>query len=414
MGGERVAAWAKYLSNFGYYPTIITRNWNDGQKELTDKLKDNELKHEVFETHEVYRLPYKRTLRDKLNDYPNSKILGIFRKMLSFLELVFQNFFFRAIPYANFYDFAKKLILKDKKYQYLILSGRPFQLFALASKLKKTTGIEWFADYRDEWNSFQNRYNNSILLKSIYFLETKSEKKWTKNATGFFTVSEFWKENISNFISKKGYVVMNGFDKNINHQLAQTTKDFKKLEIAYIGSLYSHQPIELFIESIQKIIADYKGVINIKINFVGLSVMPDQEKRIKELIKDYEKYFFFYDRLPKGKLDQFYQNADFLLATSFNNIKGWYPVKIFEYAAFGKPILLCPSDEDVLKKFIQETNTGKAVDTKEACYTFLKTVIQQKLKQNQISFEIESAALQKYSRVYQTKELAKILDQHYG
>lgn len=410
VGGQRAAAWAKYLTNYGYYPTIITRNWNEGQKELTDKLEDNSFKHEIYDTYEIYRLPYKRTQRDKLNDYPNSKIATFFRKTLSYLELVFQNFFFRAIPYANFYDLAKKLILNDKKYEYLIVSGRPFQLFSIASKLKKTTGIKWFADYRDEWNSFQNNHNISLPLKFIYYLETKSERKWTKNALGFFTVSEFWKENISKFISKKGYVVMNGFDKTINHQTAETTKDFTKLEIAYIGTLYSYQPIEVFIESIQKIIIDYKDKITIKINFIGLSIMPDQEQRIKILIKDFEQYFFIYDRMSKDELKQFYENADFLLATSFNNIQGWYPVKIFEYAASGKPIFLCPSDNDVLNKFLIETNTGIVVNSKEESYNFLQNVIEQKLKENQISFRIESSILQKYSREHQTGKLTEVLN----
>ena len=91
VGGDRIAAWAKYLHKLGYFPTIVTRNWNDGQKDLTGRIEDNTLKHDVFETYEVYRLPYKRTLRDKLNSYPNSIIASFLRRFLSFLELISKN-----------------------------------------------------------------------------------------------------------------------------------------------------------------------------------------------------------------------------------------------------------------------------------------------------------------------------------
>ena len=39
-------------------------------------------------------------------------------------------------------------------------------------------------------------------------------------------------------------------------------------------------------------------------------------------------------------------------------MKGWYPVKLFEYASKGIPILLYPTDNDVIEKFLLKTKTG--------------------------------------------------------
>ena len=36
VGAQRTAAWAKYLHEYGYYPIIITRQWNEGQTDLVD------------------------------------------------------------------------------------------------------------------------------------------------------------------------------------------------------------------------------------------------------------------------------------------------------------------------------------------------------------------------------------------
>ena len=409
VGGDRITAWAKYLYKHGYYPTIVSRNWNVGQKDLTDSIEDNTLNHDVFETYEVYRLPYKRTLRDKLNSYPNSIIASFLRRFLSFLELFIQNFSMLAIPYANFYDFSLDLI-KHGDYKCLIASGRPFQLFSIASKLQKRTGIPWIADYRDEWNTFQNKNNDSFLLGMIHKLEAKSELSWTSNADLFITVSESWKENIQKVIRKNGFVVMNGFDTKPSSASAVLSNDFGKLEISYIGTLYSYQPIEFFIQSMKELILRSKNGIKIKVNFIGLNIMPEQEQRVSNLIKGFEDYFFLYDRMPKIEMQQFYENADFLLATSFDEIKGWYPVKIFEYAASGKPILLCPSDNDVLANFVKETNTGVSFNKTSELIDFLSKVILKKTKNEMFELKLNLNSLETYSRENQTKELALILD----
>ena len=44
VGVQLTAAWAKYLHEYGYYPIIITRQWNEGQTDLADQLKNSVLK----------------------------------------------------------------------------------------------------------------------------------------------------------------------------------------------------------------------------------------------------------------------------------------------------------------------------------------------------------------------------------
>ena len=413
VGGDRVAAWAKYLHEFGYYPTIITRNWNDGQKELTDKINDNTLKHEVFDTYEVYYLPYKRTLRDKLNDYPNS-ILKYVRKSLSFIELIASNFFLSSIPYNNFYCFAKSLIQENpNKFSFLIASGRPFQLFHIANKLHKNTQIRWFADYRDEWNTFQNNESKSFLNNLIGLLEKQSEKKWTTNSTAFITVSEYWEKSIRNFIKKPGFVVMNGYDIDEIKKIDPPKTSFDSFCITYAGTMYPSQDIEVFIKASNLIILKYQSLINIKINFIGIEVMPNQKQRILNLIgNNLNKNYFILPRLPKNQLLDFYEKSDMLLATGFSKIRGWYPVKIFEYSATGIPILLCPGDKDVLDEYIYKTQCGEIAHSTEECFEILSSKIEEKLNKILPKSKLNIEALKIYSRKHQTKLLSEILNKH--
>lgn len=414
VGGDRIAAWAKYLHKFGYYPTIITRNWNNGQKELTDKIKDNSLKHEFFETHEVYRLPYKRTFRDRLNDYPNSHILRVLRKALSLFELIANNFFLRSIPYCNFYDFTVDLINKNpEKYSCLIASGRPFQLFFLADTVHKKTNIRWFADYRDEWNTFQNTSSKSFITKLVGKLESKSEIRWTRSCESFITVSEYWQKSIASFINKPGFVVMNGFEPDFGAKISNYKKQTDKLIVSYIGTLYPMQKIEVFFEAAINFIHLYNNQVDVEINFIGIEVVPGQRERVQQLAGYYlNNKIFVYERMDKARLVEYYQKSDFLLATGFDGIKGWYPVKIFEYGVSGTSILLCPGDKDVMDDFVRKSNCGKIAYNSGQCLDVLIEIAEQKKLGKNICAEIDMDVMKYFSRENQTSLLAEELNSH--
>jgi glycosyltransferase involved in cell wall biosynthesis len=412
VGGDRVAAWAKYLYQYGYYPTIVTRNWNEGQKELTDSIQNNQLKHEVFDTHEIYRIPYHRSLRDKLNDYPNNKFLTVIRKFLSYTELILNNFFLKALPYNNLYDFSKELILTRKDYELLIVSGRPFQLFHIAHQLNKTTGIKWVADYRDEWNTFQNRSEQSMLLKLVSFFEKKSELKWTASAQAFITVSNHWKNSISDFIGKKGFTVMNGFEEEIFLNSGLKKINNKKIVISYLGTLYPQQKIELFIESIKKCIVLFKNQIDFEINFIGIETIESELKKVMNLIEGYDEYFNIIERVSKKDVASYYVASDFLLATGYESVKGWIPVKVFQYAASNTPIILYPTDDDIIEDFILKTNSGFVLKKESEFIGLILEFIENKKKNKLYSTSINFAELSKYSRKNQTKILSQILTQN--
>ena len=56
--------------------------------------------------------------------------------------------------------------------------------------------------------------------------------------------------------------------------------------------------------------------------------------------------------------------SDLSFLTGFNNIKGWFPVKLFEYAKNQIPIILYPSDNNVIEGFLKKTKTGFSFNNK--------------------------------------------------
>ena len=405
VGGERTFAWAMYLNRFGIYPIIITRQWNDGQKDITDAVVKKEI-HEKLEGYEVYRLPYKNSLRDFFSKYNDLKIFNFFQKILTFKELVFSNFFIRSLPYSNFYFFAKKLIAEDPEIKMIIASGRPFQSFSIGHKLKKDyPHLIWVPDYRDEWTTHQNMSTNGMLSTFIHVLEAKSELKWSKNADFFLSVSDYWVASISNYIGKEGFTIKNGYWQ-LNPVPVIKEKE-KKLIITYAGSLYPQQDLTIFINAVISLLKNNKSIY---VNFVGINIMKFEEDKIKEMVKGFEKNFTFSPRISKVSLRKIYERTDLLLLTGFKGVKGWYPVKLFDYFSTGIPLLLCPSDKDVMEGFIGELDCGFIINDSKSCEIKLLELLDCKINsKNFIPFRNDISG-QKYSRLYQSELLGHLLN----
>ena len=392
----------------GYYPIIITRQWNNKQIDTTDKLKKNYLEIERTELYEIHRLKYKRSIRDTLSDYP---FLNFPQKFLTFCESLFSNFFLKSIPFNNFYSYSKELIKKQNDILGVIASGSPFQSFFIGYKLKnKFKHILWIPDYRDEWTTRITNKPNTFLEKILFHFSSLSEKKWTSNADFFLTVTEKFKENIEAKVNKKGYVISNGHNFESIKKINKNPLSFKfkknNLAIVYIGTIYSYQNIEVFINSIKNLT---KSNNNIVVFFIGIESVKKELERIKGLTKGYEKIFKIIKKLDKRELGEYLQFCDVALTTKYGDLKGCLPVKIFDYYYFKLPILLCPSDKDLIEKFILENEAGFIANNEPECQQILERLILEKKKGIRIP-KLKTKNLYKYKRSYQTKLLAEILN----
>jgi hypothetical protein len=405
VGSERTDSWAKNLHKNGIYPIIVTRNWNNQQKDIVDRVEENSFKKEVFETHEVHRLPYHQSLRDKCGNY---KSLRLIQKVLSLFELIFSNFFLYAIPYKNIYYHCKKLIETEKDISIVIASGRPFQSFFFGYLLKKRFPIIWIPDYRDEWNTHQNNdFSKRGIAKLIHRLESKSEKKWTSNADYFISVSDFWVESISKFIQREGIVIMNGYN---TYKPLKNNTDNQKLHIAYAGTLYESQKIDLFIQSVNQLnkAPFYKD--RMFVSFIGTEIQVNAHNHLKKLVEGNNENYTFHSRMPKDELNLILETADLLLLTGFDGVKGWYPIKLFEYFATDKPILLFPSDKDVIEKFIVQTNSGFVVNSVQEATSLFSKILNEKGRNEEVLLKRNPALKDFYSRKFQNNKLGEFLN----
>ncbi len=405
VGAERTEYWAKNLHKYGFYPIIITRNWNNEQIEITDKVEENTFKHKLYKNYEVYELPYKRTMRDRLAKYLYLKLI---QKGLTFIESVLSHFFIKYLPYYNFYRQADLVLSKTDDINYIINSVSPFNsIFISYSLKKKYPDKKFIIDFRDEWTTRSTSLPKNILEKILFYLNRKSEVLWTSNLDYFITVSKKWKENIKNLTNLEGIVIKNGHD-YFNFKTDLSSKSTNKLKIIYVGTLYPYQKIELFISAVKKIESKYPR--SIQVDFYGTEIKNNQNEKLKVLVKNFENVFSINKRVNKTELISELQKADVGLLTAYHNLQGCLPVKIFDYLYFGLNIFLCPSDNDEMEHFIAKTNSGISVQTEDECYDELLNFLKLKKKNTDIKRKIDIKFLNEYSRNHQTLLFSEFLN----
>lgn len=396
VGGQRTAYWAKHLHEHGYYPIVVTRNWNKGQTTLTEPVLQNELIVEKKDQYELHRLPFERSLRDKMDNKPSMKY---FQKMLTLWELVVSNYSKKALPYSNFLSYSETLI-KNETIDLILISGRPFQQFHFGYYLKNKYNLPWIADYRDEWNSHYRIPPAGFIRKTIASMEQKSERKWTSNVDHLITVSEVGLERLQKFIGKSGSVVRNGFEPIEN----EVEKVSKTLKLLYAGTLYPYQDLSMIVESILKI-----NDAAIEFHLIGGFDTPQVKTEFLKLTELHPEIFHYTNKLPKEEFQQLAAQMDIGILTPYKNLDGCLPVKIFDYYALGLEILLCPSDNDLMATFIADTKSGIALKSQNECENYLKIQLENK-RANKSNSPRDFQLGHEYSRSHQTQILAKTID----
>ena len=408
---NRALGWAKHLSDHGYYPIIITRNWERHISVPSDihSSSGKEIIHDKFENYEVYYLPFKAGIRDKIYKKFGNTILGFVSKIFTFIELIFQNYTNKIISYSNIYSFSEKYLKDNSDVKLLVVTANPFALFKFGYLLNKKFKIQWLADYRDDWNTSELLENRGFAHRQISKIEKISEKKWVGTAVYISSVSDHYCKKISDFVNKKGFIINNGFiEEEMKDYVGMPLYD--EFTITFNGTLYQSQPIEIFVEAFKKLINERNFDVQIKLNSPGLAYNKVQETRVIGLLKGYEKYISVTSRIPKKNILEIQARSHMLLMVAHENIIGLPSSKLYEYIALEKPVLLCPSDKDIIEQTLNDVKLGLFSSNIEETFIILKNAYNAYLNGLPIISEYNKNEIAKYSRRVITKQLSIILD----
>jgi glycosyltransferase involved in cell wall biosynthesis len=404
---NRVFGIVSNMHRFGLYPIVITRQWDNkstGQEDLLKSTKKT-IEHLCYEGYEVYYIPYRSSLRDRLLLHSDKiKFFRVLSKILTLIYLILEPFTNLVVPFSNIYSFSKKYLGENKDIKFMLVSGNPFVLFKFGYKLKKKFSIHWIADYRDSWTT--NRFAMGVrgFNKYLYKLYRFYEKKWVNTAALFTSVSDHYVHQIQGVVTSPGYTIYNGF---IHRKYCKEFSDSDSFNILYSGTLYYNQPIEEFLH----FLAENKFIIQDKqvhLYFAGLGFDKKQTKRVIDLVKGYEKQVHILPWDTQEAYNQIQNQMDLLLLLPYQGFKGIPTSKLFDYVSTAKNILLYKSDADVMASILQDSGLGFVANDTDDAYTFISTLI--KHKHTKSSFlKVEEEKIETYSILRQTKILSQLI-----
>ena len=407
----RIPGIAKYLHEFGWEPIILTTPVGADINRFGAPPKYFRNYCRIIET-KGYQQKKNVMVRAikliKRKPLDKTKLLYTFAKtVFRFFNNLYQKLYLEIICYP---DGEKKWkpfaieegskILQNENIDAIISSSSPVTCHLIAKKLKSMYGIPWIADLRDLWTQNHNYPYHSIRK----YIEKRLEEKTFNYADALVTVSSVWADKLSTLHKKeKVFTITNGFDseESDKNQIDSTLK----FTITYTGQIYSgKQDTSKLLIALRDLLSD--GIINsedISVRFYG----PENES----LKKDIKKYKLTgivkqHGVIPRELAIKKQKESQSLLIFYWSDKKekGWYPLKLFEYLASNRPIIVTGGfGGDVVEELLNKTKAGvycKTVkDIKEALIKFYSEYKQQgKVNNNANMNEIN-----KYSH----KKLAK-------
>ena len=406
-GSSRIPGLAKYLPEFGWQPIILTAP--------VGKKPDSQCR--VIETGYRDALGFwKRLFR--LN--PNEDMRREVKKRLGVTSKKSALDFFLTIGGAviNYPDgdkgwkpFAVKAgdeLLQNEDIDAIISSFSPATSHLIAKELKIKYEIPWIADLRDLWSQNHNCHYGRLRK----FLDRRLELKTLSVADALVTVSPLWAEELRTLHKREAvYTITNGFDpdKRSKGRIDLTSK----FTITYTGLIYTgkQEPSKLF-AALKDLISD--GTIDpkdVEVRFYGPEIvwLPSEieEYGLSAIAK-------YYGMQPQEITFEKQRESQLLLLLNWNNprVRGWYPLKTFEYLAAQRPILAIGGfGNDVVERLLDETKGGIYAKEIGDIKSVLRELYSEYKQNGKISYNGDIEKINKYSHREMARKFAEVLDQ---
>ena len=296
-------------------------------------------------------------------------------------------------------------------YRLLVVSVNPWPLLRFAWELKgEFPGIRWIADYRDDWSTTELGRPYGLLDRLLHFLDIRSEKKWVKSASKVVSVSDELTERICSFTVVEGTTIANGFCSDLIESIGPVSSHGERFTLTYTGYLFKEQNVELLLDAFKRACDEYGECIQLKLQFIGLSYYPPAAQRVLASMAGYESFLDIKGRVPQEECLRLEMASDCLVMISYGALKGIPASKLYQYIGCRRPILLCPSDRDIIESILDDTGLGLVANSSDEAYDHLSRMIQMK-RSGETPMMGNEASIPAYSRRGQTKKLALLLDE---
>jgi glycosyltransferase involved in cell wall biosynthesis len=417
----RIPGLAKYLTEFGWEPTILTVPIGNEFSNSLGFPAGFQEKIRIVETpyrgdifwfwRKIFKLLGFRTDKSILTQTKEKIGITSQKSFIDFLFNLYRTIFAYPDEEKNWKSPALKVareLLAKERFDAIISSSSPVTSHIIANKLKQKYKIPWIADFRDLWT--QN--HNYLYPRWRKMFEERLEAKTLQIANALVTVSPIDTEKLKILHKKETvYTITNGFDpEKVNIPPVKLTPKFT---ITYTGQIYTgkQDPVK-FLIALNNLISD--KIIDpkdIEVRFYGREEIWLKKEIEKYNLSSIVKQFGQVSREIALK-KQWESQLLLLLNWEDPEERGVYSGKVFEYLAARRPILVTGGHgNDVLEELIKETKAGvycpKIEDIKKA----LKDFYLEFKQKGEVNYAGDWKKIEKYSYREMARKFAEILNQ---
>lgn len=433
-GRYRPLKFAKFLSNFGWTPVVLTRDetyiWDKDWSLMDEIPKDITVYRAFYPDHiQILTRIFSKNKERKSNKISSQiqkaskressckrllvKLIKIYESFLNKYVLIPDNYLL-WLPFALY---RSLWIIKKEKIDIIFTTIPAFSLMFLGYFLKLITKKPWVVDYRDlwsdgPWHAEVNKFRGHI--------ERMIERKTISKANRIVVVSKpmikFLKQLNSDIDYDKFCIIPNGFDlEDFPSYGCEKSKNNKKLTITYTGSIEKERSPYFFLKALGELLREKQNLRNeISAQFIG-KIPEEQALEIKNLINEFElkETVKFIGYVPHKDSLSYQMNADVLLLIigACRGSESILTGKLFEYLVSGKLILAlvskCPAMDLILRCRI-----GIIVEYNDI--VGIKVAIgdlYQKWQRNGLKIRPNWEVIKSYDRKVLTKQLAKVFNE---
>ena len=281
----------------------------------------------------------------------------------------------------------------------------------IARRIASLTKRPWLADFRDPmWDDYSNF--SAAALKSRKTIEERSVLEATQVIVTTKGMKELFVKRYGDKVADEKIVIIeNGYDESdfalLPHELSPSNGRIRLLHAGLLEPI-DRNPLPFF-QAIKKAIdRDLVKPESLRIEFYASGNEQQYKKQIAEL--GLQNVLFLLPPLPYERMLQEMSDADILLLFQGPSCNQQVPAKAYEYLRIGRPIFALTPDISETARLIKRTRAGLIVSPDDSDHIAAELgKWLSAIAKNQPLTTPQPYVVQKFSRQFQTKQLARCI-----
>lgn len=399
-GTQRPLKFVKYLSQFGWQPTVITAAHAGGHRVDAGMLAD------IPADVRVVRVPMlNEWLRDAVRRLAGGTALG--RRVAESIGWRLRERFRRPDLYALWRPTARHAalrLLRESRYDAIFATGFPWTTLMVGLDLSKATGVPLIADFRDPWAGEDLFRSERPPVEA----ERPLERQVVEHAASVISVAPTMTKRMiaayPDLDPRKFVTIFNGFDPaDLGTPASQVKTRFRMVFAGVWKEGYNPSPLYDVIERLKRTTPEVLSGAEV----IAAGFEPGEAAR-----RGLAEHITEVGVLSHQDAVSLMHSADLLFLTNGDGARQHLglPGKMYEYLATGRPVLALTHPEGDAGRIIQQVGGGVAISQDDP--GLLLEVISKACRDRSLQTPpLNREALASFERPNLAKRLASLLNE---